>query len=289
VQALIATDVAARGIDVRDIARVIQVEPPTDVETYTHRSGRTGRAGKQGTSVLFVAPSHYRTIARGLERAKIAHSVEPIPDPRRFSARAKRSSSPGSRERRRHDRPARDLDRRAYRQKRCGRDGPGAAHRKGRVCRVLPELETFAPSSRLAQMPPSRMPRGKSDAHKAQPGATEWVTFRVTWGGLHGADARRLLAMTCRRGSIRGSDVGAIRIESGYSLIDVARPLADAFEAAVAAPDPRNPKVRITRAQPLNGPRTDPPQRLPNGPRAEPVHRPPHRKTPHAKTPRSHG
>src|SRR6202167_4522349 len=81
IQALVATDVAARGIDVRDIARVIQVEPPPDVATYTHRSGRTGRAGKQGTSVLFVAPSHYRTIARGLERAKIAHSVEPIPRP----------------------------------------------------------------------------------------------------------------------------------------------------------------------------------------------------------------
>src|SRR6202167_1042825 len=81
VQALIATDVAARGIDVRDIARVIQIEPPTDVETYTHRSGRTGRAGKQGTSVLFVTPSHYAAIARGLARAKIAHKVEPIPRP----------------------------------------------------------------------------------------------------------------------------------------------------------------------------------------------------------------
>ncbi len=81
VQALVATDVAARGIDVRDIARVIQVEPPTDVETYTHRSGRTGRAGKQGTSVLFVAPSHYQAIARGLARAKIAHRVEQIPRP----------------------------------------------------------------------------------------------------------------------------------------------------------------------------------------------------------------
>ena len=81
VQALIATDVAARGIDVRDIARVIQVEPPSNVETYTHRSGRTGRAGKQGTSVLFVAPPHYATIARGLARARIAHRVEPVPRP----------------------------------------------------------------------------------------------------------------------------------------------------------------------------------------------------------------
>src|SRR5580698_7792016 len=74
VQALVATDV-------RDIARVIQVEPPSNVETYTHRSGRTGRAGKQGTSVLFVAPPHYPAIARGLARAKIAHRIEPVPRP----------------------------------------------------------------------------------------------------------------------------------------------------------------------------------------------------------------
>jgi ATP-dependent RNA helicase DeaD len=288
VQALIATDVAARGIDVRDIARVIQVEPPTDVETYTHRSGRTGRAGKQGTSVLFVAPSHYRTIARGLERAKIAHSVEPIPRPEAIQrAREEKFVAWLASDGDTIDPHAIAIAERIVKSgsvvtalarlvEKAGLQGPTRARDVRPI--VAPRAE-----------PPSRMPRGKNDAHKAQPGATEWVTFRVTWGGLHGADARRLLAMTCRRGSIRGSDVGAIRIESGYSLIDVARPLADAFEAAVAAPDPRNPKVRITRAQPLNGPRTDPPQRLPNGPRAEPVHRPPHRKTPHAKTPRSHG
>jgi hypothetical protein len=75
------------------------------------------------------------------------------------------------------------------------------------------------------------------------------VTFRATWGGLHGADARRLLAIACRRGDIKGSDVGAIRIEANYSLIDVARSVADRFEAAAAKPDPRNPRLQILRAQ----------------------------------------
>lgn len=53
---LIATDVAARGIDVTDVDAVIHYETPLDNETYTHRSGRTGRAGKEGEAYLFYAP-----------------------------------------------------------------------------------------------------------------------------------------------------------------------------------------------------------------------------------------
>ncbi|MGN7787154.1 DEAD/DEAH box helicase [Niabella sp. 22666] len=56
IQLLIATDVAARGIDVKEITHVINYELPDDTEVYTHRSGRTGRAGKSGVSVSIVTP-----------------------------------------------------------------------------------------------------------------------------------------------------------------------------------------------------------------------------------------
>jgi ATP-dependent RNA helicase DeaD len=62
IQLLIATDVAARGIDVDDITHVVNYQLPDEIETYTHRSGRTGRAGKLGTSVLFVTKSDRRKI-----------------------------------------------------------------------------------------------------------------------------------------------------------------------------------------------------------------------------------
>ncbi|MDP9148978.1 MAG: DEAD/DEAH box helicase, partial [Myxococcota bacterium] len=76
---LVATDVAARGIDVQDIARVIHAEPPTDADSYTHRSGRTGRAGRKGTSsILAVVPELPRT-SYLLQRAGVAHRFEPIP------------------------------------------------------------------------------------------------------------------------------------------------------------------------------------------------------------------
>eukprot|EP00494_Astrolonche_serrata_P004401 UN04413 len=53
---LICTDVAARGLDIKDVQLVIQLQPPNDAETYIHRSGRTGRAGQTGKSIMFYAP-----------------------------------------------------------------------------------------------------------------------------------------------------------------------------------------------------------------------------------------
>mmetsp|Transcript_9582 Transcript_9582/g.13573 ORF Transcript_9582/g.13573 Transcript_9582/m.13573 type:complete len:847 (+) Transcript_9582:268-2808(+) len=61
---LVATDVAARGIDIKDVDLVIQFSPPRDVDTYVHRSGRTGRAGAKGTSVLLFDPRQARDIVK---------------------------------------------------------------------------------------------------------------------------------------------------------------------------------------------------------------------------------
>ena len=62
IQMLVATDVAARGIDVDDITHVINYQLPDEIETYTHRSGRTGRAGKSGVSMVIVTKSEVRKI-----------------------------------------------------------------------------------------------------------------------------------------------------------------------------------------------------------------------------------
>ena len=62
IQMLVATDVAARGIDVDDITHVINYQLPDEIETYTHRSGRTGRAGKSGISMIIITRSELRKI-----------------------------------------------------------------------------------------------------------------------------------------------------------------------------------------------------------------------------------
>jgi len=77
--ALVATDVAARGIDVTDVTRVIHAEPPMDPESYTHRSGRTGRAGRKGTSSVLVPLPALNRVSFLLKRAGVTWRIEPLP------------------------------------------------------------------------------------------------------------------------------------------------------------------------------------------------------------------
>jgi ATP-dependent RNA helicase DeaD len=80
IQMLVATDVAARGIDVDDITHVINYQLPDEIETYTHRSGRTGRAGKTGVSMVIVSKSEVRKI-KSIERIiKRQFEKKDIPD-----------------------------------------------------------------------------------------------------------------------------------------------------------------------------------------------------------------
>jgi ATP-dependent RNA helicase DDX21 len=78
---LVATDVAARGLDIPNVALVIQVEPPKDVESYIHRSGRTARAGKSGTCITFWTLKHKSLIQNIERKAGINFTSIGIPQP----------------------------------------------------------------------------------------------------------------------------------------------------------------------------------------------------------------
>lgn len=83
---VVATDVAARGLDVERISHVVNYDMPMDAETYVHRIGRTGRAGRTGEAILFVKPKEQRTL-RLFERA-VGAPMEPmrLPSPQELSA-----------------------------------------------------------------------------------------------------------------------------------------------------------------------------------------------------------
>lgn len=285
--ALVATDVAARGIDVQDIARVVHAEPPSDADTYTHRSGRTGRAGRKGTSSILVMPSQLSWTKQLLKRARVAFRFEPIPtaeairaagdertarllasdvaepDPKSVALAERllaetdatnlvarllaRFRSTGPTEPREvqalvpPEKPSRARmtrdDRRdhAGRSPRGERPGPRSGHDRPRDERVRPE---------------------GAGPRRAAGGPDAWVPFRVTWGGLHGADPRRLLAIVCRRGGIRGGDVGAIDVQRSFSVVHVAREVASSFAEEAKRPDPRDPRVRIAPLDEARPPRS---------------------------------
>jgi ATP-dependent RNA helicase DDX21 len=76
---LIATDVAARGIDIPDVELVVQLEPPTSVETYVHRSGRTGRANKTGTCITFFTHKQLWSLQQIEKVTKLKFKRQGIP------------------------------------------------------------------------------------------------------------------------------------------------------------------------------------------------------------------
>jgi ATP-dependent RNA helicase RhlE len=75
VDTLVATDVAARGIDVSGISHVINFDPPVDSETYVHRIGRTGRAGRQGIGITLLSPDQHHDITRLAGQLGIDHGL----------------------------------------------------------------------------------------------------------------------------------------------------------------------------------------------------------------------
>jgi len=258
---LVATDVAARGIDVQDIARVIQVDVPSAADSYTHRSGRTGRAGRKGISSLLVAPAGVEQALRLLGRAGVSHRFEAIPSAdairraadERMLAELSREETPADE---RDGARARALAARLLAQPDAERAVARllASTRLGGVAEPR-EVRVHEPPK------PSRERRRPSDGRRGE-ASGGWVPFRVSWGARHGADPRRLLALVCRRGQVRGGDVGAIYVESLFSIVHVESGVADAFARAASRPDPRDPRVVIRRE---GGPEARPPG--PRGPR----------------------
>ena len=294
---LVATDVAARGIDVQDIALVIHLDPPTDADSYTHRAGRTGRAGRKGRSVLLVAPSAVGKTTMLLKRVKVVARTEQVPSAEQIrasgdqkffdaltrdedpdSALSDRQKALAERLAARDD-SARTIARLLSMSRFAGPTEPREIRRVDRgpdrksSPRERPDAGR-APSPRSAQRERSEYPsRERADTGRDRPDAGrattpyrgaqrdggDWVSFRITWGGEHGADARKLLAMACRWGEIRGSDVGAIEIERDYSRLSVKASVARGFAEATSKPDARNPRVTIQPDDQGIAPHTLPP------------------------------
>ncbi len=97
VDAMVATDVAARGIDVQEISHVINFDPPADSETYVHRIGRTGRAGRKGTGITLLTPDEHRDVAGLAAQLGLDHYLQRASPRRPLAASASHVSPPNSR------------------------------------------------------------------------------------------------------------------------------------------------------------------------------------------------
>ncbi len=217
----VATDVAARGIDLPTLSLVIHVELPRDAETLQHRSGRTGRAGKKGTAVLIVPYQRKRRVEMMLKGARIA--VEwmnaPTVDDIRKADRGRLIEAllaPVE-----VDEEDRSLAAEIMAQ-RSPEDIAAAlvqAHRAR-----LPAPEEMVDQG--AAGPPGK------EHHRA--GFDDVVWFRMDIGRRQNADPRWLLPLLCRRGHITRGEIGAIRIGANETHFQVPRAVEARFRDALA-------------------------------------------------------
>jgi ATP-dependent RNA helicase DeaD len=241
VSTLVATDVAARGLDIPDVGRVIHVDPPNDRENLTHRSGRTGRAGRKGTSIVLASPGARSRVMEIFRGARVEVTWSPIPTAKDiFRAADDRLSASlavavtdaiDPRLDALADRLLAELEVKDLVRLLLARSGQGGPCAPRQVTPVAPRPE------KRSQAPKSRAPE-------------HYVSFSINYGEALGADKRRLLAMVCRRGNVTGDQIGAIRIEKRHAVFDVAVTSAEKFARAVKKEDRRNPEFVVTPHDP---------------------------------------
>ncbi|KQM28038.1 MULTISPECIES: DEAD/DEAH box helicase [unclassified Sphingomonas] len=259
----VATDVAARGIDLPSLSLVVHVELPRDAEALQHRSGRTGRAGKKGIAALIVPFQRRRRVEGLLRDAKINAEWIGVPTPEEIHAADRERLLAKLAEPVEFDEADVELGARLLTEK-TPEDIAALLVRAYRAKLPAPE-----------ELSAGGAPERRERAEGPRPGFEDTVWFRMNVGRRHNADPRWLLPLLCRRGHITKGEIGAIRIANDESAFEIPKAIAGKFIASVkrtATPDddlmfeqmagpPAAPQRRTNGAPPRHSAKPYRPQR----------------------------
>ncbi|WDZ76995.1 DEAD/DEAH box helicase [Ensifer adhaerens] len=248
----IATDVAARGIDLPGLELVIHADLPTNSETLLHRSGRTGRAGQKGVSALIVPVNQRRKAERLLDGGRITATWARPPSADEVSQRdderllADTSFAEPIREDEqsivaalleRHG--AEQMAAAFVRQFRSGRSAP----------EDLIEVAVGAKPRRDERAPrDDRAPREDFGAERADFSDGSWFSLSV--GRKQSAEPRWLIPMLCRHGKLTKRDIGAIRMQQEETFVEMTADGAERFLSAIGKDKMLEKGIRV---KPLAG------------------------------------
>ncbi|OSJ19592.1 DEAD/DEAH box helicase [Bradyrhizobium canariense] len=283
----VATDVAARGIDLPSLDLVIHADLPNDAEVMQHRSGRTGRAGRKGTSVMLVPPVRRRRAEMLLNVSGIdaVWGTAPQPDEIRKLDHERMKDVLFTEETTADDlalaqallaeRSAEEIAASLARLYRARLPSPedimDPGERSSRPREDRGRNDTRAPrddirASRGDDRPERARPKaGKSSSKHGMADGSVW--FRANIGRKKNAEARWLLPMICRRGGIDKNDIGAIKIMDTTTEFEISERVAESFAVKIKRPD-KEDNIRLE-------PMADAPQRQaaseerPHAPRRE--------------------
>lgn len=231
----VATDVAARGIDVPALNLVIHASIPTSAETLLHRSGRTGRAGRKGTSVVMVPFSQRRRAERLLALAKLNASWDAVPtadaiaeqDAQRLLEDPILTAASGDTDDTLVTKIAETHDAKTL-----------ASALVGMYRARLPGVEALRPVSIEAPRRsdrPERGERAERAPREERVMAGQW--FRLGVGRTERADPKWLIPLICRLGGVQKREIGSIRIDQEQTHFQIADESVDRFKSCLAGAD----------------------------------------------------
>lgn len=242
---LVATDVAARGLDVERVSHVLNYDIPTDTESYVHRIGRTGRAGRSGQAILFVTPRE-RHLLRAIERATRQPitpmqlpDVETVNDRRiaRFmqrisDARAMEGLADFQRliERYEHEHDVPAIEIAAALARLLQGDKP-------LLLREVPAAAARAPE------PGTHAPRAARHA------AGALATYRVEVGRRHGVKVGNLVGAIANEGGLDNRQIGAIALADDHSFVELPAELPAETLHALAKARVAGQRLQLRRAE----------------------------------------
>jgi ATP-dependent RNA helicase DeaD len=253
----IATDVAARGLDLPDLDLVIHADLPTNKETMLHRSGRTGRAGRKGISILLVTPAKRRRAEMFLASANITASWQSPPtaadilaaDQQRLLADPLLSTPPTDAER-------------PLTETLLANTSPEIL-----AAALIRLYQSRLPTpADLSYQPPTPM---TATPRQPRTAAADSTWFRAPVGRRNNADPKWLIPLICRQGNVTKSDIGAIKIFDRETKFEIANSAAESFAAAIAAAGPDDVPLTPTTppgAVPAFDPGPRPPKQKPKRP-----------------------
>jgi len=227
----IATDVAARGIDLPNLELVIHAELPSNAETMLHRSGRTGRAGRKGVSVLIVPPRSRRKAENLLRNAKLSAEWGDAPSADAVLDRDEE----------------RLLSDSTWHQS-LSESESVSAKKLIDLFSVEQIAAAFLRLHKARQSAPEDLaPSGGEGAPKPRAAFGAGVWFSIAGGRAKNAEPRRLLPMLCKVGNISKDDIGAIRVQQNESFIEIRKAAVSGFLASIGAAMKVEAGASITR------------------------------------------
>ncbi len=267
VDVLVATDVAARGLDVDRIGLVVNYDVPFDGEAYVHRIGRTGRAGRRGDAILFLTPRERRFLG-GFERAA-GQPIEPMEVPATATINQNRLdrlrqrltdtllTPPGSEEERAL---LSELLQRVLGEQACSPERLALAALQlslgGRPLLRQGEDRPIAASSERRERP--RRGDVRSEGHREdraegrgdEPPEAHMERFRIEVGWRDRVRPGNIVGAIANEAGLDGRSIGRIRIFDSHSLVDLPRGMPEDVFADLTRLRVMNKELQISRLQP---------------------------------------